>query len=304
MVGNNRESEGTVTEMMHWHSWEILHQKLFNIGETPVSLFTLAAAVSIIAAAYATSRLTRRALQRGLKRRGVESSAGVKGSLQALHYSILIIGIGVALSTAGIQLSALFAAGAGLAVGIGFGLQNFVQNVAAGVTLIVERSVRAGDILEVEGTIVQVKEMRLRSTVATTRDSEWVILPNASLVQARITNLTMRKDENYRLRVAVGVSYGSDLALVRRVLKQVGESMPWRIADSPVVVFLEEFGSSSVNYELAVWCTEPWEARVLRSELREAVWAAFKENHITIAFPQVDVHFDPAVTDAIGRRAA
>jgi potassium efflux system protein len=293
-----------MTQTIDKSRWWFLHDKLFSVGETPVSLSTLTVTIAVIALAFATSWLLRRALQRGLARRGMENSVGLRASLQALHYFLLLTGFGIALSTAGIKLSALFAAGAGLAVGIGLGLQNSVQNLAAGVVLIVERSVRPGDILEVDGTIVQVKEMRLRSTVAVTRDSEWVILPNTSLVQAKITNLTMRNDHRFRLRVTVGVTYGSDLVVVRRVLRAVGESMPWRVPDLPVAVFLEDFGSSSVDYLLTVWCDQPWEARVLRSELREAIWTAFKENGITIAFPQVDVHFDPPVTTGLSRRVA
>ena len=290
--------------MKDWFTLGALHGKLFEIGGTPVTLFTLFASATVIAISYAASWLIRRALHRGLARGGFEGSLGVRASLRALHYAVLLIGLGIALSTAGIKLSALFTAGAALAVGIGFGLQNFVQNVAAGVALMLERSVRPGDILEVEGTIVQVKEMRLRSTVAITRDNEWVILPNSLLVQSQITNLTMGRDRTYRLRVVVGVTYASDLKLVRRVLQQVGDSMPWRIPDKPAVVFLNAFGNSSVDYELAVWTAKPWESRVLRSEMREAIWDAFKQHEIVIAFPQVDVHFDPPVTASLGRFAA
>ena len=290
--------------MKHWSTWGFLDDRLFDIGGTPVTLFTLLASASVIAIAIATSWLVRRALQRGLASRGFEDSLGVRGSLRGLHYLLLLIGFGIALNTAGIKLSALFTAGAALAVGIGFGLQNVVKNMAAGVALMVERSVRPGDILEVEGTIVQVKVMRLRSTVATTRDSEWVILPNSALVESKITNLTMAQDRTYRLRVPVGVTYGSDLALVRRVLQEVGDSMPWRIPKLPAVVFLEDFGNSSVDYELAVWSAQPWESRVLRSEMREAIWPAFKKHDITIAFPQVDVHFDPPVAAGLSRHAA
>ena len=286
-----------------WVGWGLLHETLFDIGGTPLSIFTILAAIIIVVCAYATSWVLRRALLRALARRGIEDGVGVRGSLRALHYLLLLIGVGVALNTAGIKLSALFAAGAALAVGIGFGLQNFVQNLAAGVTLMAERSIRPGDILEVEGNMVQVKEMRLRSTVAVTRDGEWMILPNALLVQSKITNLTMRKDQNYRLRVQVGVTYSSELAQVRDVLQKVGESMPWRLENSAVAVLLRDFGSSSVDYEVAVWTEQPWEAKVLRSDLREAIWAAFKKYDIVIAFPQMDVHFDPPVTAGFSRRA-
>ena len=104
----------------------------------------------------------------------------------------------------------------------------------------------------------------------------------------------------------MGVTYGSDLALVRSTLEQVGEAFEGRNRDKPPVVLLVEFASSSVDYELSTWTNEPWKARVDSSRLREAIWWAFKEKKITIAFPQLDVHFDPPVTALLSgiRKAA
>jgi small-conductance mechanosensitive channel len=204
----------------------------------------------------------------------------------------------MALQTAGVRLGALFAAGAVFAVGLGFAMQNLAQNFVSGVILLLERSIKPGDILEVEGQVVRVRETGIRSTLVRTRDEEEMIVPNATLVQATVKNYTLR-DALYRLRVVVGVTYGADLALVRKTLEKVGDRLEWSVQGHPCQILLLEFGNSSVDFEVAVWTEDPWLARVNGSRLREAIWWAFKEQGITIAFPQVDVHFDPPVNDSL-----
>jgi small-conductance mechanosensitive channel len=213
----------------------------------------------------------------------------------------MITGILVAVEVVGIDLRALFAAGAVFAVGIGFAMQNIVQNFVSGLILLVERSIKPGDILRVDGQIVQVQAMGIRATIVRTRDEEEMIVPNSSLVQSTVTNFTMR-DSLVRLRVTVGVSYGSDMAKVRGILEEVGDRLAWRSSETPRV-FLAAFGSSSVDFELAVWSNDPWMSRVHMSEMREAIWFAFLEQDVTISFPQVDVHFDPPVAEGLAAMA-
>ena len=274
-------------------------QQLFTIGDTPVTVATLTTGIAVIVGAYILSLLLQAAMRRGLASRGltVDGSAGVL--VRLLHYLLLLTGVAVALHTAGIELAALFAAGALFAVGIGFAMQNITQNFVSGIILMIERSIKPGDVLEVESRVVRVLVMGIRSTLVRTRDDEELIVPNSALAQSTVKNLTL-KDSLYRLRIGVGVTYGSDLALVRSTLEQVGEAFEGRNRDKPPVVLLTDFGSSSVDYELSIWTNEPWKARIDCSRLREAIWWAFKEKRITIAFPQVDVHFDPPVTASLG----
>ena len=204
------------------------------------------------------------------------------------------MGIAVALHTVGINLTALFAAGALFAVALGFAMQNITQNFASGVILLVERSIKPGDILKVEGKLVKVIRMGIRATVSRTLDDEEIIIPNAVLVQNSVTNYTL-KDKLYRLRAMVGVVYWSDMALVRETLEKVARQIPWRVENLDPRILLRQFGSSSVDYEVSVWIDDPWRLQLRLSELHEAIWWALKEAGITIAFPQVDVHLDPPV---------
>jgi small-conductance mechanosensitive channel len=221
---------------------------------------------------------------------------GTVGVVQRLiHYVILIVGIAVALQTIGINLNALFAAGALFAVALGFAMQNITQNFVSGVILLVERSIKPGDILRVEGKLVKVGRMGIRATVSKTLDEEEIIIPNSVLVQNTVTNYTL-KDRLYRLRTTVGVVYWSDMAKVREALENATAEIPWRFQGIDPRILFRQFGSSSVDFEVSVWIDNPWLAQWRLSGLNEAIWWALKEAGITIAFPQVDVHLDTPVT--------
>ncbi len=279
----------------------VLETRLFDIGETPITVSTLLTLLIILAFTFLIASILRRALQRLLAARGVKpGTAGLFSGV--LYYGGLITGAAVALQTAGINLTALFAAGAIFAVGIGFGLQSIAENFISGVILLTERAIKPGDVLEVQGLVVRVLEMGIRSTIARTRDGEDLIIPNSTLIQSTVKNHTL-KDSLFRIRVPVGVIYASDMARVRQVLEQVADqvSAKWAVAGQKPHVFMTAFGDSSVNFEVAIWMSNPWEARPALSDLHESIWWAFKENGITIAFPQLDVHFDAPVTEGFRR---
>ena len=214
-----------------------------------------------------------------------------------------MIGSGVS-DTAGIDLTALFAAGALFAVGLGFAMQSIAQNFVAGVILLGERSIKPGDILQVEGKFVKVLEMGIRASVARTRDGEDLVIPNAVLIQTTVTNYTL-KDSAYRIRVPVGVTYGSDMKLVKDTLTTVADkvSKTWAVAGHDPLVVMTEFGNHAVNWEVRIWMNDPWKALPATSALYEDIWWAFLEKEIVIAFPQLDVHFDPPVVESLARSA-
>lgn len=282
------------------HAHGVLSMTLTTIGDTPLTIATLITMLLVMVATFVTSWLLRVALKRALERRGVElEQGGMTAVGRLMHYVIVLIGVGVALQTAGIKLGALFAAGAVFAVGIGFAMQNIAQNFVSGVILLVERTIKPGDVVEVQDTLVRVVEMGIRSTLVRSRDEEDIIVPNSALVQSTVKNYTLT-DQLFRLRVGVGVTYDSDMALVRRTLGGVAEKLQWREREREPVVLMTDFGSSSVDFELSVWIRDAWRREALRSQAREAIWWAFKEQGIVIAFPQVDVHFDAPVVDSLG----
>ena len=269
----------------------LANSRLFTLAGTEVNAVSIVTFLVILLASVWISRLLRRLTEGWLRSRRVREEGTIATVKKLLHYAVILVGLGVGIQTIGIQLGALFAAGAVVAVALGFAMQNILQNFVSGVILLAERSITESDILEVDGRIVQVKKMGTRATVARTRDEEEIIIPNSSLVQSSVTNHTLG-DHLYRIRAKVGVAYGSDMDQVMEVLREAGGSVHERILSREPIVLLLEFGSSSVDFEVSIWAEDPWAARMTRSALNMAIWRHLKDAGITIAFPQVDVHFD------------
>jgi small-conductance mechanosensitive channel len=279
-------------------SSKILRAHLFAIGDTPITFEKLIVFCILIILTLFVSWLLGRALVKTFKMRGITDEGTLGVGRRLLHYVVLGVGLLVSLESIGINLGALFAAGAVFAIGIGFAMQNIVQNFVSGIILLVERTIKPGDVLEINDRMVKVRRMSIRATIARTLDEEDIIIPNSSIVQAMVTNYTLH-DNLYRLRCQVGVVYGSDMGQVREVLETSAAALTWRYPERDPVVLLTDFGDSSVNFEVSVWIDDPWSVRRARSDLNEAIWWALKEAGVVIAFPQVDVHFDPDVTSSL-----
>lgn len=269
-----------------------LDYRLFTLGDSPVRVSTLLVLLLVLVAAYWASRGIQRAIRRVLRTRGIVDVGTTELVLRLVHYGIMAVAIAVGLQTVGIQLAALFAAGAIFAIAVGFAMQNIAENFVSGLILVGERSIKPGDVLEVDGRVVRVVRMGIRSTVARTRNDEDIIIPNSKLVGDTVKNFTLR-DSIYRIRSQVGVVYSSDPRHVMATLERVAEGLEWRDRAYPPQVVLTEFGDSSVQFEVRIWVNDPWRATGLESALNEAVWYALKKEGITIAFPQLDVHLDP-----------
>ena len=285
---------------------DLVTEELFRIGESKVSLFTLGSMAVTFVAMLAVSWVLRAGVRRALRRGSIEAAGGDLGVADRLiHYGFILVGLALAMHLAGIKLGAVFAAGAVFAVGFGFAMQNIAQNFVSGIILLIERTIKPGDVLEVGTQIVKVMKMSIRATIVRTLDDEDIIVPNSTLVQSNVKNYTL-EDNLYRVKVVVGVSYDSDLKLVRDVLERTTAEAPWRDKAYPPRVLLLHFGPSAVEYETSAWMHEPFNYRIASSDLREAIWVAFKRAGIVIALPQLDLHFPrglgPSAPDVLGQR--
>lgn len=272
---------------------ELFGRRLFELGGRPVTVATLAVVAAIVVLAWLLSRSVRFVMHRSLVRRGVAEGKQLRSLERLLNYAIMLIAMLVALETAGIDLSAVLAASAVFAVGVGLGIQGLAMNFVCGVVLLVERSIKIDDILEIDGKVCRVMDLGIRATRVRTLFEEDIIVPNSALVQQTIKNLTLH-DSLIRIAVTVGVAYGSDIVKVRQVLQGVAAAMDGADPAYPPAVLLHELAASSVEYEVSVWVHDPWRHRKYRSTLREAIYAAFAREKIVIAFPQMDVHVDKA----------
>lgn len=277
---------------------EVSSKPLFKIAGTEITLFSFFLFFAIIAATYMVSAIIQRALNRSFASKFSSKLGTLAAILRLIHYTVLVVGFGIALQTVGISLSTLFAAGAIFAIAIGFAMQNVMQNFVSGIILLAERSIKPGDIIEVEGVVVKVIDMGIRTTVVRTWREEDLIMPNSVFSQSTVKNYTLR-DNLFRLGVEVGVTYDSDMKQVMAVLEKTARDVPWRSNNGEPRVLLLEFGDSAVIFGVYLNVDDPWKQRIYMSDLRKAVWFAFKDAGIVIAFNQMDVHFDPPVTEAI-----
>lgn len=275
-----------------------LDYHLFDIGSTSVTAATIISAGLVALLTLLIARLVDRALARRFEAKHIDDSRRTGALIRLTHYLVLLVGFVVAVDTLGVDLRALFAAGAVFALAISFGLQNFVQNFVAGIILLVERSVSENDILHVEDRMVKVLRVGLRSTIVRTRDDQEIIVPNSILVQSSVTNYTL-SDDLYRIRVPVGVAYDTDIPHAIEVLEAGVRDIPGVELVYGPKTLINDFGNSSIVLEVNVWTRNPWDALVSRSHLRMLIWKALKDAGITIAFPQMDVHLDEPVVEAL-----
>ncbi len=275
----------------------VLSFELIRYANASVTVGHLLAVIGLFAFGAVLSRLSQSVLGRTMRRRNIEDEGLIGATQRLVHYAILLVVGGYALQIVGVDLRALFTAGAVVAVAIGFALQNILQNFVSGVIMLMERSITPSDVLEVEGRMVRVEKMNIRTTVARTLDDEEIIIPNSVLVQTNVKNFTL-SDELYRLRAIVGVSYNSDVDRVMEVLLAAARSVPERSHQREPRVLLKEFGDSAIVFDASIWLDDPWTSRTARSAFHVIIWRALKDAEITIAYPQLDVHVDGVVSAA------
>lgn len=269
---------------------------LFTVGNTPVNTAGLFRILIILVAAWWLSKAVRHALGRLSKRWPGMNPASVYAFGRVIHYTLLVLGLLIGLSTIGIDFSNLALLFGALGVGIGFGLQNMVSNFVSGLIILFEKSLKVGDFVELEsGVVGEVREINMRSTRITTNDNIDILVPNSEFVNGRVVNWTL--DEAYRrIHVPFGVAYGSDKEKVRQAALEAAERVPYTLRGvdgrAPQVWFVK-FGDSSLDFELVVWLTPEAVKRPSRVQA-EYLWeihSSLAEHQLEVPFPQRDVHF-------------
>lgn len=215
---------------------------------------------------------------------------GVQASMAKLvHYGIIFVGFLLALSFLGVDMKNITIIGGALGVGIGFGLQSIVSNFVSGLILLFERPIKAGDYVQLGDRWGEISRIGLRSTVVKTFDRSEVVVPNSDLISNEVTNWTL-SDRSMRLKLPVGVAYGSDIEKVITTLKSCAEENPMVLSKPTPQVFFMNFGGSSLDFELRVWISDIDNMVTARSELNQEIDRTFRAAGIEIAFPQLDLH--------------
>jgi small-conductance mechanosensitive channel len=267
---------------------ETLNRK-WEIGSFSMTIVNILVFIGSIWAAVIISRTVRFFLEGDILPR-LKLPRGVPGAISSLTtYSILVLGILVALFGLGIDLSKLTILVGALGVGIGFGMQDLVNNFISGLILIFERPIQVGDAISVADISGRVKSIGIRSSIIRNWSGADVIVPNGHLISNKLTNWTMT-DQLRRIEIKVGVMYGSDVTNVMEILLNCAKENQKILTRPASYVLFQDFGESYLEFELRCWTSDYTDWLDIRSDLRVAINNSFEKEGIVIPFPQRDLH--------------
>ena len=277
----------TITESSAWEKLsQFLNLRIDFTKEISVSVLELLILITVILITSIVLKVIYRILTRKVPEHDKGKFQVVFGYFKWLVYVIIFL---VTLDSVGVNVTAIFAASAALLIGIGLALQTFFQDIISGVFILIDQSVQVGDIIELDGKVGRIEEIKLRTTRAVTIDNKVLIIPNHLYLTNILYNWTQNGSVT-RENVEVGVAYGSDIRLVEKILINVANDHESILHDPKPLVLFTNFGDSSLNFKLVFTLNDSFISAIPKSDLRFAIDKAFKENNISIPFPQRDVH--------------
>jgi small-conductance mechanosensitive channel len=233
--------------------------------------------------------LIKRALYR--KRKFKKLDTGNAYALyQIISYIIWVIAFGLILESLGISLTVLIAGSAALLVGVGLGLQQTFNDVLSGIILLSERSIKVDDVLEIDGDVVQIQQIGLRTSRGLNTDDISIIIPNSLITTNKVINWS-HQSKKTRFRIDVGVAYGSDVDLVMKILEESAYEYPDVFDRELTEARFVNFGNSSLDFQVLFFSKNIFRISKVKSDIRKIINRKFAEHNIVIPFPQMDLHF-------------
>ena len=268
---------------------EFLEFDLIETKDFDVTVYEILIILLLLVSTILLMRVVKRVF-RSRERRKEFDPGRSHAILQILKYVVYIVVILISFEIVGIKITLLLAGSAALLVGLGLGLQQIFQDIMSGIAILFEGSLKVGDIVEIQDDIIgRVIEIGLRTSKIETRDNIIMVVPNSKFVTDIVINWS-HMEKKTRFHIDVGVAYGSDVEKVTRVLLQCAEDIK-KISKSPApFVRFEDFGNSSLDFQLYFWTIETFQVEYIKSEIRYKIEAAFRANGVHIPFPQRDVH--------------
>lgn len=266
---------------------EFLEYEIFSIGDYSIKVSKIVTIILILIATYFILWLIKKALY---SKKFSKTDPGTSYALyQIIKYIIWVITLGIILEAIGIKVTLLLAGSAALLVGVGLGLQQTFNDIISGIILLSERSIKIGDVLDIDGDVVKIQSIGLRTSKALNRDDISIIIPNSLITTSKVINWSHQSNKT-RFRIEVGVAYGSDVDLVIKILEESAKSYPDISSKDMVEARLMNFGSSSLDFHLLFFSKNIFRISKVKSDIRRIICQKFDENNIVISFPQLDVH--------------
>lgn len=271
----------------------IWYFEITRVDGSPITVAKIVLSLAFVLLGFLVARLVSKLiLRRFLNQIGLNQHASA--ALQSLVFYLLLITFCLlALRLASVPLTAFAIVGGALAIGVGFGSQNIVNNFISGLILLAERPIRIGDLIEVDNLYGTVEHIGPRSTKVRSSENVDIIVPNSSFLEKNVVNWTL-SDDRYRASVSVGVAYGSPVEEVEELIRQAVKNHPKVLPEPAPIILFAEFGDNSLNFEAHYWIRlkRLMDSRIIASQVRHQIDALFRQTGITIAFPQRDVHLD------------
>ena len=277
----------TITESSIWQRVsDFLNLHIDITKDISVSVLDLLILTTVIFVTSVVLKIIYRILTRKIPEHDKGKFQVVYGYFRWLVYVVIFL---VTLDSVGVNVTAIFAASAALLIGIGLALQTFFQDIISGIFILVDQSVQVGDIIELDGKVGRIEEIKLRTTRAVTIDNKVLIIPNHLYLTKILYNWTQNGSLT-RESVDVGVAYGSDVELVKKLLIDVAQKHESILKYPEPLVLFTNFGDSSLNFKLIFTLNDSFIAAIPKSDIRFEINRLFKENNISIPFPQRDIH--------------
>nr|WP_321237107.1 mechanosensitive ion channel domain-containing protein [uncultured Psychroserpens sp.] len=287
MIKQLSKIEDEIIENSTWEKINFFLNKHVDIGDKiSISILDVLIVITAIFVTTLILRLVFKIITRHLSQEEKSNFNGVFGYFRWLIYLVILL---ITLHSVGVNVTAIFAASAALLIGVGLALQTLFQDIITGVFILIDQSVHVGDIIEMEGKVGRVEEIKLRTTRAVTIDNKVLVIPNHMYLTNSLYNWTQNGTLT-RESVSVSVAYGSDVQLVKKLLLQVANTHSAVISTPEPTVVFSNFGDSALEFKLIFTLADSFKAQFPKSDMRFEIDKLFREHNITIPFPQRDVH--------------
>lgn len=287
MIQDISKIEEKITESSFWEKIKDFLNLHLDITENiSISIFDVLIVITVIFITTIILKFALKAFTRHLPEGDKIRFNVVYGYFRWLIYLVILL---ITLDSVGVDVTAIFAASAALLIGIGLALQTLFQDIISGVFILIDQSVHVGDIIEIDGKVGRVEEIKLRTTRAVTIDNKVLVIPNHLYLENSLFNWT-QNGSTTRENVSVGVAYGSDVQLVKKLLIQAASTHPKVLSSPEPIVLFTNFGDSSLDFKLVFTINDSFQAVFPKSDIRFEIDKLFREHNITIPFPQRDVH--------------